>query len=329
MQMTFFNDMEKAKPTLVLVDGSNFFFKSSLNHTIPPDSWRLSMFASNLCKLMKTFNPCEIVICWDGGYKERFKLSEEAVKAGIIPRSYKQDRRDKHVLEPPADWEQIKHQMNLVREMLSYTKIRQALVPGEEADDVAGTLCIRNNGTRKVVLVTTDKDYYQLLWHNVEVYNSSIDHHFYKANLKYEYGLNSPEEWVEACVLAGDTGDTIFGVHGIGIKTACKLIQQYGSVEAIIKFAWEKFSNEIKKHGYEAFAKKVLSGKFTCKKHMNEAKVLASKNILELGFKLKRIHTNLNFELEEAKPDWRKLEEFLMNHKISLKQEFKEHLLMK
>lgn len=51
------------------------------------------------------------------------------------------------------------------------------------------------------------------------------------------YGLQSPAQWLDVCALKGDPSDNIPGVAGVGVKTALKLVQAYGSLQGVLDSA--------------------------------------------------------------------------------------------
>ena len=228
------------KKRLLLVDGTNFFFKGnwgSHDLTLNGESIKcLYSFHLNLPALIRKFEDNEweltVILGWDGGYEERARISTEAVEAGIIPKSYKQERREARAQEDDEEKEKCNFikQLSMAEELLSYTRICQVRIKGEEADDVIGSLCKSNLGKwDDIVIVTTDKDYYQLLWDGVRIYNSTRDEFYDKKMLFEKYGLENSNQWIDVGALAGETGpssDTIYGVPGIGTLTACKLIKQ-------------------------------------------------------------------------------------------------------
>lgn len=315
----------KMQRRLLLIDGTNFFFKgawgAATDLTCDGASVRfLYAFYQNLCSLLRAFEEKDwdvtAIVCWDGGHAERTRISTEAVKARIIPKTYKQERREAREAlseEEKQEKDGFIRQIGLAEEMLSYTRIGQCRVIGEEADDLVGSFCKQNlSRFDEIVLVTTDKDYYQLLWDKVRIYNSSKKEFIDKKYLQTKYGLDCAEQWVEVGALAGESGassDTIYGVPGIGIMTACKLIQQYKSVDGILQSAKEFFKGFLAANGYDKFKTKIRAGEFK-PSHLREAKVLAYQDVLEIALKLKAIHTDLDIPFPEIRPDWRKLEEF-------------------
>ncbi|HXS53218.1 MAG TPA: DNA polymerase I [Usitatibacter sp.] len=115
------------------------------------------------------------------------------------------------------------------------------VVDGVEADDVIGTLVVeaQKKGWRSVIS-TGDKDLTQLvnehvLWVNtMAVPIEKLD----PEGVKAKFGV-PPEKIIDYLALMGDAVDNVPGVDKVGPKTACKLIDQYGSLEAVIEHAAE------------------------------------------------------------------------------------------
>ncbi len=112
-------------------------------------------------------------------------------------------------------------------------------VPGFEADDVMATIVEKLKGQDiQLFLVSKDKDLEQLLGDCVHLYDPAKDEVFDVAAMRAAKGY-SPEQAVEVQTLAGDSTDNVPGVEGVGIKTAAKLIHQYGTAEAVVAHAAE------------------------------------------------------------------------------------------
>lgn len=316
------------KKRLLLVDGTNFFFKVWGKQPLifnGKNVTALYSFYINLCALLRKFEDseweCKTVVCWDGGYEERLKLSEEAVANGIVPMSYKQTRRDARESGDESFGDDFIWQLEMAQEMLSYTRVAQCRVKGEEADDVVASFCKSNLGKwDEIVIVTTDKDYYQLLWDGVKIYNSTRGVFIDRTTLKDDYGLDNADQWVDVGALAGDAGDTIFGVPGIGNVTACKLVAAHGNLKEILRRSEDIFRDWILKNGKENFEAQVKSGEFKTKS-TKEAKILAHRDVVDLAWKLKKMHCDLDLELPEATPDWEKLDEFFL--RLNFRQDLK------
>jgi DNA polymerase I len=109
-----------------------------------------------------------------------------------------------------------------------------------EADDVIGTLATKAAAQGfDVVVVTMDKDFFQLVHDGLRVFNPRDEGSWYDAGgVKEKFGVN-PDQVVDVMALMGDTIDNIKGVPGIGEKGAKELIGKYGSLDNLIAHASE------------------------------------------------------------------------------------------
>jgi len=112
-------------------------------------------------------------------------------------------------------------------------------IEGVEADDVIATLAeqARSAGWR-VVVSTGDKDLAQLVDERVTLVNTMSNETLDVEGVKRKFGV-APEKFVDYLTLVGDAVDNIPGVEKVGPKTACKWIEQYGSLENVIAHAAE------------------------------------------------------------------------------------------
>ncbi|WP_196016742.1 DNA polymerase I [Alistipes senegalensis] len=112
-------------------------------------------------------------------------------------------------------------------------------VEGYEADDVIGTLSQKGvEAGYDVYMVTPDKDYGQLVRDHCRIYKQrgaegSIEIVGREA-IREKYGIDDPRLVRDILALWGDASDNIPGVPGIGEKSACKLVQEWGTVENIL-----------------------------------------------------------------------------------------------
>ncbi|TET66347.1 MAG: DNA polymerase I [Candidatus Zixiibacteriota bacterium] len=139
---------------------------------------------------------------------------------------------------------------------------------GYEADDIIGTLAkaAAKKGV-KVVMVTGDKDFFQLVGKNIEILNprtSGAEMEWLDPQgVERKFGL-PPEKIVDALALMGDKSDNIPGVPGIGEKTAIPLLQKFDSLEEILdeveKIEQKGLRDKIKNNREAAlFSKKLVT----------------------------------------------------------------------
>src|SRR6185295_6520090 len=112
-------------------------------------------------------------------------------------------------------------------------------IDGVEADDVIGTL-VRIAEKRGIdsVISTGDKDLTQLVNERVLWVNTMSGDKLDPAGVKGKFGV-PPDRIVDYLALIGDAVDNVPGVDKVGPKTACKLLEQYGSLEGVIANAGE------------------------------------------------------------------------------------------
>lgn len=219
---------------LLIIDAYNLAFRIAFNRT--QLSWQnkntslVFGFLKSLGKLMHTYEGYFPVLIWDSGHERRDRESEEGVRKGIIPEKYKANRKHDSEDEKALDvMEQIEE---LRQDFLPHVHALQAIVKGYEADDLACSYSRQNGG--RTLIVTSDKDYYQLLSPKTEILDCMKDQIFTDKWFFETYGFE-PRLWVDCGALMGDVGDNIFGVPGVGEKTACKLIREYGAFDKVIE----------------------------------------------------------------------------------------------
>ena len=110
-------------------------------------------------------------------------------------------------------------------------------VDGVEADDVIATLAAEatQRGWRTVIS-TGDKDLAQLVDEHVTLVNTMSNETLDVAGVKQKFGV-APERIVDYLALTGDAVDNVPGVDKVGPKTAAKWIQQYGSLDEVMRHA--------------------------------------------------------------------------------------------
>jgi DNA polymerase-1 len=162
--------------------------------------------------------PTRIVIVFDGkgsSTNKRYLYPEYKANRGI-KRITNWDMFENQQEESDA----IKNQIVRLIDYLRCLPVDLVTVDKIEADDVIGKLA--NTFEKNVVIVSSDKDYLQLVSERIHVY-SPIKKKYYEPELvKKEYGV-SATNFLAQKVLLGDSGDNVPGVKGLGIKTALKL----------------------------------------------------------------------------------------------------------
>lgn len=139
--------------------------------------------------------------------------------------------------------EDFDRSLTRIEELLKAFSVPLIAVDGYEADDVIGTLAARAESELDVVIISGDKDFYQLISPHVSLLNPGRggpaavgEQHVTLENAHERLGV-APERVIDYLALVGDSSDNIPGVRGIGPKTAQKLIETYGDLESILASA--------------------------------------------------------------------------------------------
>jgi len=215
------------KKRLVLIDGhaivfrAYYAFPASLKDKQGKQSNAVYGFASILLSVIKELRPSYVAVAFDLD-KPTFRHIEYV--------GYKAQR-------PEVD-EELKAQLDRVREVVKVLNMPIFEVEGYEADDVIGTLSVQGNKEKdlETVIVTGDQDAMQLVNGGVKVYvpgRGKIAAKLYgEKEVKERYEL-APKQIIDMKALAGDPSDNIPGVKGVGPKTATELLKKFLTVERI------------------------------------------------------------------------------------------------
>ncbi|HEY2599655.1 MAG TPA: DNA polymerase I [Candidatus Dormibacteraeota bacterium] len=133
----------------------------------------------------------------------------------------------------------LRPQIEMVRDILTSFSIPIHGIAGFEADDLIGTFSgLAEERGHSVTIVSGDLDCLQLVSESVEALvprRGITDTFVYGPDqVRQRYGFE-PAQLIDFKALRGDTSDNIPGVPGVGDKTAAKLVQDFGSVEALLE----------------------------------------------------------------------------------------------
>lgn len=160
--------------------------------------------------------------------------------------------------------EDLHVQVPVIQELLKKMNLPVITLSGYEADDILGTLAMKNAGTMDVTILSGDRDLLQLARENIKIVipktSKGVTESFsyYPEDVKREYGV-TPTEFIDVKALMGDTSDNIPGLPGVGEKTAGEIISKYGSIENAYSHAGEVTPPRAKTAFLEHYDLAVLS----------------------------------------------------------------------
>jgi len=218
---------------LFLIDGSGYIFRAY--YALPPltrKSDGLPVGAvSGFCNMLYSFlekaragnsmdTPSHLAVIFDSARKN-FRND--------IYKEYKGNRSD-----APED---LIPQFDYIRKAVKAFNLPSIELQNYEADDLIATYKIQAKKEKiKLTIVSSDKDLMQLVDQDTYMLDTMKDKHIGIDEVKEKFGV-PPEKVIDVQSLAGDSVDNVPGVPGIGIKTAAELINQFGSLDELLKKA--------------------------------------------------------------------------------------------
>lgn len=237
--------MTKTKE-VILVDGSSYFYRAF--HALPPlttsnglPTGAIHGVLNMLRKLQNDKQPEHFVVVFDAkGKTFRDSLYKE----------YKANR-------PPMP-DDLKAQIEPLKQAIGYLGIPLLCIEGVEADDVLGTLAVTaQNQGYNVLISTGDKDMAQLVNKKVTLVNTMTEQILDVDGVQQKFGV-APDLIIDYLALIGDKVDNVPGVQGCGPKTAVKWLEKFGSLAGVMQNA-SSITGKIGERLQEALAHLPLS----------------------------------------------------------------------
>lgn len=218
---------------LLLVDAMNLFVRSySAYPTMSSHGYQMGGcigFLKTLSRIVEEAQPRGIYIAWEGGGSTRrralfteYKMNR---KPGRLNRFYGDDI-------PDTD-ENRKHQIIALLNMLRNVPVCQIYASDCEGDDVVAYLCRGPLRNEEKVIVSSDKDMYQLLDDKTRQYSLHRKCYVTQDSVLEEFRVAS-HNFAIAKALCGDAGDNVPGVKGIGWTKVAKLFPFLGTEEDVL-----------------------------------------------------------------------------------------------
>jgi DNA polymerase-1 len=274
-------------PTLYLIDGHALAYRMyfALTAGSTTQRWMTSKgeptagiygFARELLRILEQEQPEYLAVAFDTG---------KTFRDDIFP-GYKGTRA-----KMPED---LRPQLDRIRQMVDAFNIPRLELEGYEADDVLGSIAgIAADQGLGVKIITGDRDLLQLVNKRIAVYLAGDDQNYITdEDVIRKLGVR-PNQVVDYKAIVGDKSDNIPGVPGVGEKTAISLLEKFGTLDNIYKNI-DQVENRWK------------------------TKLEQGKESAYMSYELARIHTDLaiKLDLEHAKShdfDAEKIESFFQD----------------
>lgn len=206
---------------ILLIDGMNTLIRSfSLLKAMNPTGTHIGGlvgFLRSLGYVTRIFDPTRVIVVWDGkggsGNRQNINPAYKAQRAtSRITHWGLYDTREEEM-------EALIGQLYRVKDYLETLPIHQITMEKLEADDIIAYIAKRaSKANKKVTIVSSDKDFFQLIDNNIEVYAPVKKKTFTYENVVEDIGV-LPQNYNIVKALLGDNSDNLVGVKGLGIKT--------------------------------------------------------------------------------------------------------------
>ncbi len=212
-----------ASAPLVLVDGSSYLFRAF--HALPPlvsskgqPTGAVKGVINMIRSLIKSYPDSHIAIVFDAKGK-----------------TFRNDIYSQYKAHRPPMPDELRSQIEPIHRIVKAMGLPLLIISDVEADDVIGTLSRRaSEAGINTVISTGDKDLAQLVNKQVTLINTMINEVLDSEGVLKKFGV-PPNRIIDFLALTGDKSDNIPGVPGVGPKTAIKWLNDYDSMQGIIK----------------------------------------------------------------------------------------------
>lgn len=224
------------KAKILIIDGNNMLYRAyykfqNLRTSKGVLSGVIYGFPYIMNALIKSHLPDDVIVVFDGGRdKKRMEISPD----------YKGSRK----IKLGFDAEDFYRQRDEVIKILHILGIKVLYQKHKEADDLIWLATRRIKRHCQVVIVSSDKDFNQLISKNVSIWNPKLDKRVTHKNCKELTGYE-PHQCVDYLTFTGDASDNIKGVPGIGEKRAKDFLEMGQSIESYL------LSNDKELKGFE------------------------------------------------------------------------------
>lgn len=220
------------KRKILIVDGSNLLFQmffgmpSHIYNEQGIGIWGVLGFIGALLKTIRQTNPTHLTVLFDGENENKRTLIDSAYKANRIDYSKVNDEENPY------------SQLPYIFRALQYLGIAYAETKNCEVDDWISSYANLYGNDYEIVISSFDSDFFQLISNNVSILRYRGDKSIIctPEYLREKYGIE-PCQYADFKSLTGDKADNIVGADKVGTKTASALLQEFGTLDNIIRNA--------------------------------------------------------------------------------------------
>ena len=236
----------------LLIDGLNLFFRNfAMMNMVNPDGIHiggLGGFFRSLGAMIRQTQPDKVYVVFDGA-------SSTVNRKNLVP-EYKSGRNEQRV----TNWEvfdslvdEHDSKVDQIVRVIQYLKtlpIKTLILDKVEADDIIAYLCgkLPNQPNDKLFIISSDKDFLQLVNQNVIVYRPMEKKYYTEEVMEKKYKMPA-QNFILYKTLLGDSSDKIKGIKGLGEKGIFKkfpeLTERVLTFDDVFNICEQKFKDHL------------------------------------------------------------------------------------
>ena len=207
---------------VLLVDGQNLFLRvfSAVKKLTATNEHigAITGFLRSIGYYTRELQPSKVIVLWEGKYS--------TINRKNLDPNYKLNRQNKKLIRPEIydsveeELESMYRQGKAIRNYLKLLPVHQIEIEKYEADDLISHI-VYNKYFNNNLIISTDKDFYQLVSDTTQIYLPTPKKFITTKNVLKECGT-SAINYIIAKAVCGDKSDNLAGIRGIGIKTLVK-----------------------------------------------------------------------------------------------------------
>lgn len=217
---------------ILIVDAMNLFTRHYIAHpAMNSNGDQVGGIVGFLYELIRHIDenkPDKAIIVWESGGSSRRRSLLKEYKQGSRPK-----KLNRYYDEIPDTLKNRNFQIALLINILDSTRADQVYVPDCEADDVIAYLSNFHYRGNDKVIISSDKDFYQLISEETILYSPTWKKHVGVEEVVEKYGIH-PNNFCLAKAIAGDKSDNISGVKGVGFKFIAKKFPELANKEDVL-----------------------------------------------------------------------------------------------
>ena len=218
---------------ILIIDSMNLFLRSwaaypTMNKNGEPMGGCIG-FLKSLQRICREVQPSHVYVAWEGGGSQRRRSVYSQYKLGRRPEKLNRFYGD----DIPDSEENRKQQLLTLLGLLKSVPVYQVYVSDCEGDDIIAHLCRGPFRGSDKIIVSSDKDLYQLLDDKTRIYSLHKKQVITSDDIFEEFRIK-PQNFAIAKAICGDPGDNVPGVKGVGFKKVASKIPILSNDDAVI-----------------------------------------------------------------------------------------------